>query len=95
MRVHWTNNAIRNLSLIYNYIAQNSPTYAQRTVDRLTRRSQQIASFPKSGRMVPEYQDPDIREVLEGSYRIIYRLKPNQIDVLTVVHSAQMLPSSL
>ena len=95
MRVHWTNNAIKKLSLIYNYIAPNSTTYAQRTVDRLTRRSKQIASFPKSGRIVPEYQDPDIREVLERPYRIIYRLKPNQVDILTVVHSAQTLPSTL
>lgn len=61
-------------------------------VDRLTNRSEQIASFPLSGRMVPEYEAPDVREVIERPYRIIYRIKPDQIDILAVVHSAQMLP---
>ena len=60
-------------------------------VDRLTRRSEQIAEFPKSGRKVPEYDAEDIREVIEKPYRIIYRIKPDQIDVLAVVHSAQLL----
>lgn len=60
-------------------------------VDRLTRRSEQIANFPISGRKVPEYAAEDIRELIEKPYRIIYRIKPNQIDVLAVVHSAQLL----
>ena len=58
-------------------------------VDRLTRRSEQIAEFPLSGRMVPEYETTQIREVVEGPYRIIYYIKPNQIDVLAVIHGAQ------
>jgi toxin ParE1/3/4 len=61
-------------------------------VDRLTRRSEQIATFPLSGRIVPEYGAPDISEVIERLYRIIYRIKAEQIDVLAVVHSAQLLP---
>jgi plasmid stabilization system protein ParE len=61
-------------------------------IDRLTRRSEQIAVFPQSGRMVPEYEAPDLREVIERPYRIIYRIKADQIDILAVVHSAQLLP---
>ena len=61
-------------------------------IDRLTARSEQIASFPLSGRMVPEYQATDVREVIERPYRIIYRIKPDQIDILAVVHGAQTLP---
>lgn len=95
MRVHWTNTALEHLLSIYAHIAQESPVYADRTVDRLTRRSEQVAQFPRSGRMVPEYQVPDIREVIERPYRIIYRIKPNQIDVLAVFHSAQELPPEL
>jgi plasmid stabilization system protein ParE len=45
--------------------------------------------------MVPEYEVPDIREVIERPYRIIYRIKADQIDVLAVVHSAQLLPPEL
>ena len=92
MRVHWTNTAIGHLLAIYEHIAQDAPLYAQRMIDRLTKRSEQIAAFPQSGRMVPEYQAPDIREVIERPYRIIYRIKPEQVDILAVVHGAQVLP---
>lgn len=92
MKVHWTDTARDHLRAIHAYIARNSPQYAARTVDRLTRRSQQIAEFPLSGRVVPEFEVPQIRQVLEGSYRIIYYIKPGQIDVLAVVHAAQGIP---
>jgi len=92
MRVHWTDTAESHLDGIYAYIAKDSPTYALRTVDRLTKRSQQIANFPLSGRRVPEYDLEQIREVLEGSYRIIYHIKSDQIDVVAVIHSAIEIP---
>ena len=95
MRVHWTNTAIEHLQAIYDYIAKDSPVYAQRMVDRLTKRSEQISSFPLSGRIVPEYEAEDIRELIEKPYRIIYRIKPEQIDVLAVVHGSQLIQESI
>ena len=92
MRVYWPHTAIAHLLAIYEPIARDAPIYAQRIVDRLTRRSEQIATFPQSGRVVPEYGAPDIREVIEQPYRIIYRIREDHIDVLAVVHSAQVLP---
>ena len=93
MKVFWTQTAINHLSSIYNYISQNSPQYAQRIVERLTRRSEQIASFPLSGRIVPEFETKQIREIIEGSYRIIYYIKSEQIDILAVLHAAQYIDS--
>ena len=69
MRVHWTQNAIEHLVNIYEYITLNSPTYAKRIMDRITRRSEQIAEQPLSGRKVPEYQTEDIRELIGKPYR--------------------------
>lgn len=66
-----------DLRAIHDYIALDSAEYARRTVDRLTRRSRQIAAFPLGGRVVPEYQSDRVREVFEGWYRIIYRIKPD------------------
>ena len=80
---------------IYEYIAHDSYLYAQRMIDKLTRRSEQIASFPLSGRMVPEYEAEDIREIIEKPYRIIYRIKATQIDILAVIHGAQLLSLEL
>ena len=88
MNVHWTDTAEGHLDAIYAYIAQDSSEYAKRMVDQLTRRSQQIAKFPFSGRRVPEYDVDPIREVIEGSFRIIYHIKSDQIDVLSVIHGA-------
>ena len=91
MNVFWTDTAIQHLLSIYSYIAQNSPQYARQTIDRLTRRSQQIASFPRSGRVVREFETEQIREVIEGSYRIVYYIKPDRIDILAVLHGSQQI----
>ncbi len=88
MKVLWTDTAVAHLESIYEYIQRDSPTYAKRMVDRLTRRSQQIAALPLSGRRVPEYEHKQIREVIEGSYRIIYHIGPDQVDVLAVIHGS-------
>lgn len=88
MKVHWTDTAEGHLDAIYAYIALDSPEYAKRMVDRITRRSQQIADFPLSGRKVPEYDIDQIREVIEGPYRIFYHIKTDQIDVVAVIHGA-------
>ena len=72
MKVLWTESALGQLQGIYDFIAQTSPEYALRMIDRLTRRSIQIAQFPFSGRMVPEYEENEVREVLEWPFRIIY-----------------------
>lgn len=95
MKVDWSDNAITQLVAIYDYIARDSTLYAQRMVDRLTRCSQQLAAFPMSGRMVPEYESKEIREIVERPYRIIYRLWPDRIEILAVIHSAQRLPFEL
>ena len=88
MKVYWTEAAEAHLDAIYAYIAQDSETYALRTVDRITRRSQQIGEFPLSGRKVPEYELDQIREVFSGPYRIIYHVTADQIDVIAVIHGA-------
>ena len=64
-------------------------------IDRITRRSEQIGYQPESGRMVPEYFQDDIREVIEKPYRIIYRIKADQIDVIAVVHAARLLENAI
>lgn len=92
MIVHWTDTALSHLLAIHGYIASDSPEYAHRMVDRITRRSEQIALYPEAGRRVPEYDTPEIREVIEWPYRIIYRSSPDRIDIVAVIHGARELP---
>jgi toxin ParE1/3/4 len=89
VKVHWTDTALGHLRAIHTYIARHSPDYAQRTVDRLTRRSQQISAFPLAGRVVPELDVEQVREVFEGPYRLVYHIGPDQIDVIAVIHGAE------
>jgi toxin ParE1/3/4 len=74
MKVFWTDKATSHLLSIYEYIQQDSPIYAEKLLDKLISRSEQIASFPYSGRKVPEYDAEHIREIFEGKYRIIPKL---------------------
>ena len=89
MKVLWTEVAVGHLQAIYDYLAQTSPAYAQRVVDKLTRCSQQIAAFPFSGRAVPEYELGEVRQIIETSYRIIYFDQEEQIEILSVLHTAR------
>ena len=91
MKVVWTESALAQLQAIHDYLAQTSPEYALRIIDRLTQRSIQIALFPFSGRMVPEYELNEVREVIEGPYRIIYLIDPeaHKVEVLAVIHSSR------
>jgi toxin ParE1/3/4 len=90
VKVEWTNHAKRQLAGIHDFIAQDSPRFALRVVDRLTRRSQQIARFPNSGRILPELDRPDVREVIEPPFRIVYRILSDRIHVVSIFHSSQL-----
>jgi toxin ParE1/3/4 len=92
MNVFWTETAREHLLDIHDYIARHSQTYASRVVDRITARSKQIALFPESGRKVPEFNLPQVREVIEGPYRIVYHIRPDAVDVIAVLHGAQHSP---
>ena len=89
MRVLWTDAALNQLEAVRDFLSRTSPEYAQRIAERLVNRSEQIAAFPRSGRMVPEYEIDEVRQVVEGSYRIIYLIKENQIEVLAIIHTSR------
>lgn len=76
-------------------MARDSAEYALRMIDRITRRSQQIGEYPLAGRIVPEYDADDVREVIEGPLRIIDRVRREQVDVLSVLHGARMPPKEV
>jgi toxin ParE1/3/4 len=94
VKVFWTEAALSQLQAIYDYISQTSSDYALRMIDRITKRSIQIAEFPYSGRVVPEYEVNEVREVFQSPYRIIYLVNPEQlqVEVLAVVHGARSQP---
>jgi toxin ParE1/3/4 len=94
MKVVWTQVAKRQLRAIHDYIAADSARYADRVVDRITRRTEELSDLPLSGAEVSEYGDPSIREILDYPYRVIYRVRAERLDIIAVIHGARLLPES-
>jgi addiction module RelE/StbE family toxin len=88
-RVVFTDPALEDISSIAEFISRDSAKYAIIFVSNIFERVEVLKKHPRVGRIVPETSDDTIREIIEGSYRIIYRLHSNDhIDILTVHHSA-------
>ena len=92
VEIKWTDFAIENLNDIGDYIEKDSFRYAEIVVNSLFDSAKILECHPLAGRVVPEFEDKNIRELIKGSYRIVYQvLNENRIDVLTVHHSARLL----
>ncbi|MBL4676564.1 MAG: type II toxin-antitoxin system RelE/ParE family toxin [Mucilaginibacter sp.] len=92
VEINWTPVAISDLQGIYDYIAEDSITYAGRFIDKLIARVDILGTHPESGRIVPEFDNPSLRELIEGSYRIIYRIVDMQkVQIIRIHHSARLL----
>jgi addiction module RelE/StbE family toxin len=89
--VAWTDFALRDLEQIDSYIAEANPLAAERWVQKLIATGESAASAPMAGRVVPEKQRADIREVLLRHYRIVYRIRESRIDILTVFEGHKLL----
>ena len=89
--VRWTPQATDDLEAIADFISDDSPHYAALFVMDVLKAVERIGTFPKSGRMVPEANDPVVREIILGSYRIVYRVKQELVEVLMVYHGARLL----
>lgn len=92
MKVFWTDKAIDRLSEIARYISRDSPSAAEKWVDKMVGRIETLSEFPKSGRKVPELDRKEYRELIIGNYRAIYRVRGEALFVLTVRHFKQVLP---
>lgn len=93
--IRWTNQAVDDLESIAEFIARDSENYAKMFVHKIMKSLDQIISFPMSGRIVSEFKQENIRELVVGSYRIIYRIKEDVAELLTIHHSAQLLSVSI
>ena len=91
MRVIWSQRALLDIEHIRDYIAQDSPVYAQPFIERLLHSTRRLPQFPRSGRAMPESENISIREVIYQGYRIIYRLRSDTIEIVMVVHGSRNL----
>lgn len=91
IRVRGTLQALEDVESIRQYVARDSGEYATLLVMRIVQAVERLTGFPASGRVVPEVADETLREVISGSYRIVYRLLDDEVVIVAVHHGARLL----
>ena len=87
--VIWSHPAKRDLRNIHDHIASDSKFYAKKVVQDIVEESEKLEDFPLFGRMVPELEDPNVRELIVYSYRLIYKISSDTIEILALIHGKQ------
>ena len=90
-QVNWTDPAWQDLEAVADYISHGSEYYAAAFVQEVQEAAASLVEFADRGQIVPETDDPAIRELLIRSYRLIYEVAPDQIFILALVHGARRL----
>ena len=88
----WSPQSLRDLEGIRAYIAQDSPRYAELVGQRIVAAVDRLQQFPESGRVVPELDRPEIREVITRPYRVVYRYRGESVEIVTVFRSSRQIP---
>ena len=92
MNVFWTEQSYERLKEIQDYISdKDSSLKANRLIEKLIERGNSLSKFHNRGRIVPELGLEDLRELLEQNYRIVYRVKENKIQILSVFEAHRLL----
>ena len=91
MKVRWTDWAVEQLGAIEEYLAQHNVSAAEHLVGEVFEKGDSLSSLPRRGRVVAELARDDVRELLHGNYRIVYVIRPDRIDVLTVFERHRLL----
>jgi toxin ParE1/3/4 len=94
MKLFWTENARQDLVAIRRYIAADNPTAAKRWIERLRERARNALHAPFADRKVKvrEFSRDDVRELIEGNYRIVYQVFADRLVVLTVFEGHRLFP---
>ena len=94
-RLVWSPRSLQDLLAIHDYIARDSPHFADLTVRRVFHAVERLARFPESGRVVPELRRRDVREVIVGSLRVVYRYDGGTVGVVTVFNASRQFPEDV
>lgn len=89
VKLAWSPEARDDLKQIYAYIAADDVRAAKRFVTKIKQWAQRLVEQPEIGRVVPDLDQPDLRERILESYHIIYRRQASRVEIVTIWHSAQ------
>lgn len=92
MKIFWSPLAVDRLEDIFEYISKDNEVAAKKMITKIFMRVETISKNPERGRKVPEANREEIREIFEGEYRIIYRVEPKKVSILSIRNFKQLLP---
>ncbi|HYE34181.1 type II toxin-antitoxin system RelE/ParE family toxin [Methylocaldum sp.] len=78
-----------DLDDLVRYISRDSAFYARRFGEKVVLTTRLLKDFPESGRMIPEAEDPALREIIVQGYRVMYRLETDRVLILAVMHGSR------
>jgi addiction module RelE/StbE family toxin len=90
-KVLWTENAIEDLLAIKEYIFEDSPDRAESWIRELFNSGESLVNLPTRGRIVLEFKQKNLRELLIGNYRLVYRINKTTIEIITVFEGHRQL----
>jgi toxin ParE1/3/4 len=93
--VRWTEQAVADLQAIREFITRDSPRYGRLVAERLFTATEPLETFPLSGRIVPELGRDDVREIIVGEYRLVYRVSSGAVIMLTIFRSSRLFPGRI
>jgi len=85
-RVIWAHAAETDLEAAAEYVHRDSPAYAASFVNRALEAGRSLTDFAERGRIVPEFEDENIREIFIYGYRLIYRVEDDRVSVVALIH---------
>lgn len=89
--IRWSPRAAADFEDICAFIAKDSEHYARLFARKVYRLVEDIPMFPNAGRVVPEYDDENLRERIYENYRIVYRLKKDAVEIAAISHGSKPL----
>ena len=92
MKITWSEQSLRDLRAIRDFIARDSEHYARVQIERLVSRVERTAAMPSMGHPVHEFIDSGLREIHESGYRIVYGTQDEEFQVVTIIHMRQRMP---
>jgi plasmid stabilization system protein ParE len=93
--VKWSIPAGDDLKQIHDFIAKDSKYYARKVIQDIVAKTETLNDFPEAGRVVPEISDQNIRELLVYSYRLVYEISVEAIEILAIIHGKRDFSSAL
>jgi addiction module RelE/StbE family toxin len=91
VKIVWSEEALKDIEEIISFISKDSKLYAVNFASKIISAVETLKVFPEIGRIVPEYGDPKIREIIYRNYRIVYQIEERAVEIITVSHGSKLL----